>query len=313
MKRYLTHRHRLCPRPWRASLGSALTLVLLLTGVSPARANFINTVRGIFTGDTGSGARGNTRGGAIRDEYCYRNPGNAIAPAPESPLGQMVVLAPDALQTTTQAQPEFFLYLPFAATLPQGDRPTPAQTQPQSQPATIDIEELDTLLDIDVTTQANLVFEFELWDAATRAVVGRVNLDLPPTAGLVKFQLPAEMALAVDQTYLWNFRLVCQRVAPVGLAANGDTLQTETEVQVVFGEIQRVAANPALTTALTDTSPAEVYIVYLEQGIWFDMVAALAQQPEAPDWRDLLAAWEIPTVDPMPHPLQPLTTAQQPF
>ncbi|MBE7380211.1 MAG: DUF928 domain-containing protein [Leptolyngbya sp. SIO1E4] len=290
-------------------LAFAIASPLTLTVTPPAEAGLIDSVRRILSGDTGSRASGRSRGGATRDEMCtvgQRAP--EAAENPETSSSQLVVLIPDALQKTTQANPELFLYVPFGRS---------AQNM-------------------------TLVFELATKETATsrQVIAGPMNLPLPAEPGLVRFQLPPETPLAIGETYEWTFRLVCQETQPTpdpdltaalpvagigsgpidiheiqipalnGVAdgSNKATLPAISVRQEVFGNIQRVDAEETakLNAALMNSDPNTRYETYLDYDVWLDMVSALAAAGPSSDWADLLAAFDLGDIeDPTPYTLSP--------
>ncbi|MEM6715728.1 MAG: DUF928 domain-containing protein, partial [Cyanobacteria bacterium P01_C01_bin.147] len=100
-------RHWLSTRQFKLGL-LAIAIVPSLTGLLaiPAQANFLDSVRGIFGGNSDSGASSRSRGGAIRNQECKAE---EIAASTE----EMVALIPDDIAKTTQANPEVLIYIPF--------------------------------------------------------------------------------------------------------------------------------------------------------------------------------------------------------
>ncbi|NER81248.1 MAG: DUF928 domain-containing protein [Leptolyngbya sp. SIO1D8] len=298
---------------WRVLQSSLLAFAiaspLTLSLTPPAEAGLIDSVRRILSGDTGSRASGRSRGGATRDEMCtvgQRVPETADNPGASN--SQLVVLIPDALQKTTQANPELFLYVPFGRN---------AQNM-------------------------MLVFELATKETANsrQVIAGPITLSLPTEPGLMRFQLPSETPLEIGETYEWTFRLVCQETQPtpdpeltalLPVAATGNTpidihdiqipslngstdrlsrttLPATTVRQEVFGNIQRVGADETakLNAALIDSDSSTRYETYLDYDIWLDMVSALAAAGPSSDWADLLAAFDLGDIeDPTPYTLSP--------
>lgn len=306
-----TNRHRRMISTGLAILAIASSLPL--TMATPAQAGWLDAVRGALRGDSGGRASGRSRGGGTRDEVCAINRGSSTAAIatdtdePEVAPSQLVVLVPDTLQKTTQATPEFYMYVPF-------DR--------SHQPLT-------------------LVFELATKESETsrQVIAGPMPLSLPNEPGLVRFQLPADLSLATGITYEWTFRLLCQEaklhpethsritfpavtsetssidIDDIEIRALGsDTLipsgavpPTPTVRQEVFGTIQRVAPSPDLANALTTSAPSDRHQVYLDYGVWFDMVATLAAN-QLPDWSVLLTEFQLTDVDQTPQSIVPTSS-----
>ena len=364
-----------------------LAIITTLNGVAPlpVQANPWQNIRDFFRGDTGGRASGRSRGGATRDETCRINP-DTLMPEAESnesifptttvtgleasildsdPLNsdfsdpkrvenetstinvtveaaepriseaevastniqQIIILAPEDPQKTTQANPDFFLYVPF-------DRNT-----------------------------HNMLLEFDLdvigADNSRESEID-ITLELPEKPGIVQFQLPIEMPLAVGKTYAWTFRLICQgsqpgpepepsvasqivesveaAIAPVSEDAppqvdTGENSLNENEVttnsgadlttseeatsdvediqieslaiddadtadtlptlrQQVFGYIERVEVSAELAAALGGNDSGDDYEAYREHRIWFDMVSSLAAHAPS-EWAQFLKEFSV--------------------
>ncbi len=272
------------------------------------------------------------------------------AEAASADVQEIVVLAVESQHKTTQANPAFFLYVPF-------DRST-----------------------------YNMVLQFDLdvigTDTSLQSVIGPITLALPEKPGIVQFQLPAETSLAVGETYEWTFRLICQGSpsapetatsvaaltvendgAAIAPDSEGDASQADTEViplnenevasspeettteseepilnigdiqissldtdaddgdsftatlptvrQEVYGGIERVDASTELVTALTDSEPSNDYEAYRDNGIWFDMVASLAAHTPS-EWAQFLEIFDLEAdIDTTPQLLVPLPLDSQ--
>ncbi|MEL7314455.1 MAG: DUF928 domain-containing protein, partial [Cyanobacteria bacterium J06559_3] len=103
---------------------------------------------------------------------------DAEAEAASTNVQEIVILALEDQHKTTQANPDFFLYVPF-------DRDT-----------------------------YNMVLRFKLTtieaDDSRQLVDEPILLALPKQPGIVQFQLPDEISLEVGETYEWTFSLICQ-------------------------------------------------------------------------------------------------------
>ena len=178
---------------FRGSLATlALCNSLVLIASTPAQAGW----RDIFRGETSGSASGRSRGGGIRDTRCLVNE-TAQVNQEEQNLEylhenkQIVALLPGTEQATSQSTPTFFLYVPFDR---YGD-------------------------------PMEMVFELATQGINDqRQIVESISLLLPNNPGLVKFQLPANIALENDQIYDWSFRLKCSADEAI------EPSNTETEV-----------------------------------------------------------------------------------
>ena len=261
----------------------AIAIVSSFNGifVIPAEANFLDSVRGIFSGDSGGGASSRSRGGAIRNEYCKSD---EIAASNE----EIVALIPDAVATTTQANPEILLYVPF-------DR--------------LNYPQIDLFLDLGEGAEAT-----------------SFSYALPATPGIVRLQLPDHTALASGEISRWQIRMLCVtdgeseavtvandsipvpiegelELNDLGITALGEeTSSVEGQDQIyvfqeVSGPIQRVEVSPQLAETLATTDSSLHYQAYLEEGIWLDMVSELSDE-QSPEWISLLEEFELSGVDP---------------
>jgi hypothetical protein len=150
--------------------------------------------------------------------------------------------------------------------------------------------------------------EFQLLDGDFEKVTSSaIRLSLPEQPGLVSFQLPDDQPeLAENQSYWWSFTLVCTE-------SQGDIPQ-EINLGAVWGPIERVPKSPNLTQALADQPETDHYEVYLEQGIWYDMVNHLAETREdhPQEWADLMETFGLASMAAHPPvPLEPISPANR--
>lgn len=302
------------------------TLVLLLATPMifpfglPAQAGFWATLRGIVTGDTGEGARGNARGAAIRDRRCGAEAptvssdgsdedGNAIV-TPDLSIGStesLILLAPNTGQTlTTSTVPEVFVYIP--PSISEAEEPVApllSEPAPKINQTKIDLDDIDSVVDtdlqdeVDQAQQPELLLELQ-FDGTTR------YYSLPDEAMIAKLQAPAETAFEIGEISSLEVRLVCRRANLTSLSQAAEiksSYSTETEV---FVDVQRVEPSDQLIAAIETYEPSEIYQAYLDNGMWFEMVAALAESPQSEEWAILLESLEIPDVDPTPQTLIPI-------
>jgi hypothetical protein len=299
----------------------------------PAQANFRQTLRGIFTGDTGQGARGNARGAAIRDRRCGAEaPSNGIgqegvaiaaSASPADPSDQLTLLVPNTGQTlSTTTLPDVFVYIPshtsgaveqafqvspavlFPAVLsPKAFTPEPAINSSQTK---IDLEDIDSVIDeklqenVEQYQQSELLLEFQFGDTIR-------HYSLPDEALIAKIQLPDGSAFEIGDTLPLEVRLVCRRVDLTTLSQAATTEISYSAESEVFVNVQRVAASRALLTALETHQSDDRHQLYLDNGLWFEMVSALAANPGSDEWAALLEELAIPVINPTPHTLIPAT------
>jgi hypothetical protein len=300
----------------RVAIALLIAIPMGLAWGLPAQANFWQTVRGIFTGDTREGARGNTRGAAIRDRHCSAPMGNssesgATNLAPDSSIDateRLILLAPNTGQTLTiTTVPDVFVYIP--PHVPGAEAPSPLSfSEPTANinPTEIDLDDIDSVVDedikvkVDQTQQSELLLEFQ-FDGRTR------YYSLPDQALIAKLQIPADTALESGEISQLEVRLVCRRMGLTSLSQTAQTESTYSTESEVFVEVQRVEPSNQLIAAIETYEPGEVYQAYLDNQLWLEMVAALAANPQSEAWVALLEVLEIPAVDSTPHILTPIT------
>ncbi|WP_432808295.1 DUF928 domain-containing protein [Pantanalinema sp. GBBB05] len=138
---------------------------------------------------------------------------------------------------------------------------------------------------------ASIKFELVLQNAANQPLY-RASLPLPTKAGLVGIPLPAaQAALAPNQMYHWYIKAQCP-AAP---------MQQQASVYV-DGWVRRIIPNMTLLNQLQQATPEQKFILYAEQGIWYDALNTLAQlrqtRPNDPtlsrDWGELLKSIRLP-------------------
>ena len=122
--------------------------------------------------------------------------------------------------------------------------------------------------------------KFMLLDAERNPVLPEpIVVSLTGTPGFVSFRLPEPYSLEIDQLYNWYFSIVCDAKKP-------------SRNPGVRGWVQRVAASPELAVDLSQIAPAQKYVAYAQNGIWFEMVTDLAENLDrAPTDSTLQADW----------------------
>ncbi|MBF2009690.1 MAG: DUF928 domain-containing protein [Chlorogloeopsis fritschii C42_A2020_084] len=130
--------------------------------------------------------------------------------------------------------------------------------------------------------------EFVLKDESTQPsqTVYRTPLIIPEIPGIVSVRLPATTApLQIGKMYHWFFkvRVKCNPQQP-------------TKLEYVEGWVQPTNLNSAAIARLKQVTPQERIALYVENGIWYDALTALAElrigNPKntvlAADWTSLL-------------------------
>ncbi len=117
-------------------------------------------------------------------------------------------------------------------------------------------------------------------------VISQIPFRLPETPGLVRITIPAtEPELEINKWYHWFFKLFCE----------GEE-SSSSSPDLVRGWVQRIELSSALNDQLNAASPQE-YLVYANNGIWYDALAHLAElrlnnasDAALADWTKLLGA-----------------------
>jgi hypothetical protein len=305
MKIPTRHPRTFVPALGRCAIALALATPLVLAHGPTAQAGLIDTIRGIFTGNTGEGASGTNRGGAIRDNFC--EPGASVAPAKAWRLSALV---PSTAQQTAQATPTIFVYLNLETA---GASQAKQQLTPNPLKQGISDLEAAELEQFRTTERVDLLLELVLSDAENNPDTFRqYYFSLPDNDAVVELPLPLESSMEIGQTYQWTVRLLCRQITSQGTVNMAEVESSqprinEAEQTTVFGFITRVASNPQLETAIANTDPEARYQAYIDNKLWFELVADLATTPNSPEWLSLLEEWNIPTDAAEPQTLLPLT------
>jgi hypothetical protein len=129
------------------------------------------------------------------------------------------------------------------------------------------------------------VAEFQLYDTDISGVesnlIHQAQIPLQKKAGIVSLEIPTP--LKVNQTYYMALSVVC------------NPSRREQDI-VVDGWLRRVELNSSTTQQLAQASPSQKLTLMARQGLWFDVLAALASlrsaQPDDAvvnsDWQELL-------------------------
>ncbi|MEM1279765.1 MAG: DUF928 domain-containing protein [Cyanobacteria bacterium P01_H01_bin.152] len=283
-------RHWLSTRQFKLGL-LAIAIVPSLTGLLaiPAQANFLDSVRGIFGGNSDSGASSRSRGGAIRNQECKAE---EIAASTE----EMVALIPDDIAKTTQANPEVLIYIPFdRVRYPQVRLRLELEQEGISTALTSSyypLPEAPGIVSIQVAENIALGQEYQ-WEVGMlceRNLEEVVVDDLPPTS--VANDGPVDVIENGDS----NTGIVLDEFGGDDRAANEGS-DNEDIFQAVEGPIQLVESTPDLAETLATNESELHYQAYLEAGIWLDMVTALAAN-QSPEWVALLEEFELSGIAP---------------
>jgi hypothetical protein len=141
-----------------------------------------------------------------------------------------------------------------------------------------------------VPPQSVQTAEFILLDAEDNEVY-ETRIALPDSGGVIGLSLPAvngSSPLAVDENYHWYFSLVC----------NPDDRSADIFTE---GWIRRIEADETLSSQLAAVEEGNRFQVYVDSGIWYDALAALAEQrlngsdslAVQGEWADLLEAVDL--------------------
>ncbi len=154
--------------------------------------------------------------------------------------------------------------------------------------------------EVEQARQSELLLEFQ-FDGTTR------YYSLPSEALIAKLQAPDSTAFETGEVSPLEVRLVCRRVDLTSLSQTAATESSYSTESEVFANVKRVEPSNQLAAAMATYEPNEIYQAYLENGLWFEMLAALAANPQSEEWAALLQELEIPAVDPTPRTLTPIT------
>ena len=297
------------------AIATILAIPLLLPG-QPAEANFLQKLGDFLRGDTQEGAdQGTARGAAIRDRRCAaENPnitGLEDAAAPAGEESQLIILAPNVPNPikTVSATPEVFVYIP--PDISEDEDPLRSLMKSEARASKylankqIDLEdvEFDDVISPDVRDEAARTEDTELvLELEFEGVVQQFSL--PPEALIARIEIPEAIALQEDENAReFRLRLTCIHFTLGDLQTGTQAQESDAETEWVATKIQRVTAVNDVAAADTETN----YEVYLENDVWLDMVAAMADDPTSSEWQALLEALDIPPVNPVPQPLEPFS------
>lgn len=130
--------------------------------------------------------------------------------------------------------------------------------------------------------------EFALSDAQDQVIYYQ-TFPLSQAPGIINVRIPTDVApLQTGEMYRWGLELVCD-------------LEDPAKNAVVIGNVQRIAL-PGLGEGLpTPVEPQTLLTLQQIQGVWFDVVAGLAEQRRSDrgnsaleeTWRAILAAEDL--------------------
>lgn len=150
--------------------------------------------------------------------------------------------------------------------------------------------------DIPYAKEAIASMEFVLQDSSTPAHdIYRTQLTAPDQPGIISVRIPSTVPpLRVGDLYQWFFkvRLKCEAKPD----ANQPVFKQRIPKEELYGWIERVSPSPTLAEQLQQATPQQQTALYIENGIWYDALAALAElrlaNPQSSalteDWQSLL-------------------------
>lgn len=127
--------------------------------------------------------------------------------------------------------------------------------------------------------------EFVLQDQDDNEIY-RKAIALPDKPGVISVSLPTTTpALALNKQYRWFFTVNCDQ-------------EKNSPPTFVEGVIQRVELNPAVLKQLQTPEPLKRYVIYAQNGIWYEALTILAQLRDKnpkdaalqAEWRNLLGS-----------------------
>jgi Domain of Unknown Function (DUF928) len=273
---------------------------------APSQATGGASRGGFFKPSAGNGTPSQATGGASRGSF-FQPPTDQGAPqqaAGGASRGKFFKPAkgrevPQRASGGASRVGRYELNSPENATASQGPAALVAML-PQSYSGTTIAAHPTIMVYVPESTAKTAVFSLK---DDTGNMVYQQQLDVSGKAGLVAIALPANApALAMNQNYQWY----------MALQVDGEL---NPSTPYVDGWIQRVAASPALTTAMQQADVLKQAEVLGANGVWYDCVAKLAglraSQPDRPDldkhWAELLESvglqdvTQVPLISAMPQ------------
>jgi hypothetical protein len=124
---------------------------------------------------------------------------------------------------------------------------------------------------------------FTLQNQQGNAIATPISVQIPPTAGLVRVQLPPTVELEINQPYTWFLEVDCN---------NGLSTQPPISIE---GTVRRVVLNASAAKQLTATAkdPRQQLAFYTANNLWLDALTTLLDlRRVAPHDPQLKAEWQ---------------------
>jgi hypothetical protein len=105
-------------------------------------------------------------------------------------------------------------------------------------------------------------------------------VDTNNQSGIIPINLPKSVKsdlLEANQDYHWYLSMICNP-------------QRRSQDLVVEGWIRRIELKASLAEQLRQCDPVEQAMLYNQNGIWYDALAALAEEQQSSKWSELLAS-----------------------
>ncbi len=129
------------------------------------------------------------------------------------------------------------------------------------------------------SSKQNAEFAVYDWTNRVREPIYTTNISLPQSAGIVKVNLPKNVELQPNNTYVWHFGIIC------------DPDQRSLDYYI-NGWLKRTSLTPQVEAKLKELQekPLEQAKLYAESSVWSETIATLEKSrvayPNA--WKELL-------------------------
>lgn len=134
------------------------------------------------------------------------------------------------------------------------------------------------------TTKQTAEFAVYDWTNRVRTPLYKTSISLPESAGIVKVNLPKTVKLEANNTYVWNFSIIC------------DPSQRSLD-HYINGWLKRTPLTPEIEAKLrqVEQQPLEQAKIYAESSIWNETLTTLEKTKDAyPNaWKELLESVEL--------------------